>query len=61
MRFIKSTRRVWLGHIMGMEQHRIHRKILEWRPVGRRSRRRLRKRRIEDVEEYGNKKMERTV
>ena len=34
-RFIKSRSVVWLGHTMRMKQHRISRKILEWRPVDR--------------------------
>ena len=35
---------------MRMEQHRIPRKILEGRPVGRRSRKRSRQRLIKDVQ-----------
>lgn len=36
---------------MRMERHQIPRRILEWRPVCRRSRRKPRKRWIEDIEE----------
>ena len=50
-RFVKSRRTTWLGHTKRMERHRIARKNLDWRTVGRRSRERPRKRRKEDVEE----------
>jgi hypothetical protein len=49
VRFIKS-RMAWLGHVMRMGG-RIPRRILEWKPIGRRIRGRPRKRWIEDVEE----------
>ena len=69
LRFIKSRRTgmvvhaiAWLGHAMSIEQHRIPRKILEWRPLGKRLSGRPRKRRIEDIEEnLRNKKMEKTM
>jgi hypothetical protein len=51
VRFIKSRRMAWLGHVMRMEGGRIPRRILEWKPIGRRIRGRPRKRWIEDVEE----------
>jgi len=51
VRFIKSRRMAWLGHVMRMEGGRMPRRILEWKPMGRRIRGRPRKRCIEDVEE----------
>jgi hypothetical protein len=33
-----------------MEGERIHKRVLEWKPMGRRNRRRPRKRWIEDIE-----------
>ena len=41
----------WLVYIIQIEQHRIPREIIVWRPVGRRSRGRPRQRWIEEVEE----------
>jgi len=51
VRFIKSRRIAWLGHVTRMDGMRRPRRILEWKPIGRRIRGRPRKRRIEDVEE----------
>jgi hypothetical protein len=51
VRFIKSRRMNLVGHLMRMEGWRIPRRILEWKPVGRRIRGRPRKRWNEDVEE----------
>jgi hypothetical protein len=51
VRFIKSRGTAWLGHVMRMDGIRIHRKILERKPMGRRIRGRPRKRWIEDIEE----------
>ena len=51
VRFIKSRRIAWLGHVARMDGGRMPRIILEWKPVGRRIRERPRKRWIEDVEE----------
>ena len=48
VRFVKSKRMGWLGHVMWMEEKR----VLEWKPIGRRNRGRPRKRWIEDIEEY---------
>ena len=50
VRFIKS-RMAWLGHVMRMDGGRMPRRILEWKPMGRRIRGRRLKRWIEDVEE----------
>jgi len=64
VRFIKSRRMAWLGHMMRMDGGRMHRRILEWKPMGRRIRGRPRKRWTEDVEEDipddGNKRVEKT-
>ena len=51
MRFVKSKRMVWLGHVMRMEGKRIPKRVLEWKPTGRRNRGRPRKRWIEDIDE----------
>ena len=51
VRFVKSKRMVWLGHVMQMEGRRIPKRVLEWKPTGRRNRVRPRKRWIEDIEE----------
>ena len=51
VRFIKSTRTAWLGHVMRMDENRTPTKILEWKPIGRRIRGRPRKRWIEDMED----------
>jgi hypothetical protein len=50
VRFIKR-RMAWLGHMMQMDGGRKPRRILEWKPMGRRIRGRPRKRWMEDVEE----------
>jgi len=41
----------WLGHVMRMDEKRTPKRILEWKPIGRRIGGRPRKRWIEDVEE----------
>ena len=41
----------WLGHVMQTEEKRIPKRVLEWKPIGRRNRGRRRKRWIEDIEE----------
>jgi hypothetical protein len=50
VRFIKS-RMAWLGHVVRMDGGRMPRRILEWKPMGRRIRGRPKRRWIEDVEE----------
>jgi len=51
VRFIKSRRIAWLGNVTRMDGMRMPRRILEWKPIGRRIRGRPRKRWIEDIEE----------
>ena len=51
VRFVNSKRMAWLGHVMRMEEKRIPKGALEWKPTGRRNRGRPRKRWIEDMEE----------
>jgi len=51
VRFIKSRRIAWLGHVMQMDDKRIPKRILEWKPLGTRFRGRPRKRWIADIEE----------
>jgi len=51
VRFIKSTRIAWLGHMMQMDDKRTPKKILEWKPTGTRIGGRPRKRWIVDIEE----------
>ena len=51
VRFIKSTRTAWLGHVMRMNDNRTPKRILEWKPIGTRIRARPRKRWIVDIEE----------
>jgi hypothetical protein len=50
VRYAKSKRMAWLGHVMRMEGERIPKRVLEWKPMGRRNRGRPRKRWIEDIE-----------
>ena len=50
VRLVKSKRMAWLGHVMGMEEERIPKRVLEWKPIGRRNRGRPRKGWIEDIE-----------
>ena len=51
VRFVKSKRMAWLGHVMRMEGKKIPKRVLEWKPTGRRNRGRPRKRWIEGMEE----------
>jgi hypothetical protein len=50
MRYVKSKRMARLGHVMRMEGERIPKRVLEWKPMGRRNRGRPRKIWIEDNE-----------
>jgi len=51
VRFIKSRRIAWLGHVMRMDDKRTPKRILKWKPIGRRTRGRTRKRWIAGIEE----------
>jgi hypothetical protein len=51
VRFIKCRRIVWLGHGMGMNGKRTPKRILQWKPIGTRTRGRPRKRWIVGIEE----------
>jgi hypothetical protein len=51
VRFIKSRRMAWLGHVMRMDEKRTPKRLLEWKPIGKRIRGRPRKRWIEDIED----------
>jgi hypothetical protein len=49
VRFIKSRRIAWPGHVMQMDDKRTPKRILQWKPIGKRTRRRPRKRWIVGV------------
>jgi hypothetical protein len=51
VRFIKSRRKAWLGHVMRRDDKRTHKRILERKPIGTRIGGRARKRWIIDIEE----------
>jgi hypothetical protein len=51
VRFIKSRRIAWLGHVMRMDEKRIPKRVFEWKPTCRRIRGRPRKRWVEDIED----------
>jgi hypothetical protein len=51
VRFIKSRRIAWLGHVMRMDDKRTPKRILQWKPVGMRIRGRQRKRWIVGIEQ----------
>jgi hypothetical protein len=44
VRFVKSKRMAWLGHVMWMEEKRIPKRVLKCKPIGRRNRGRPKKR-----------------
>jgi hypothetical protein len=35
VRFIKSRRIAWLGHVMRMDEKRTPKRVLEWKPIGK--------------------------
>jgi hypothetical protein len=37
VRFIKSRRTAWLGHVMWMDDKRTPKRILQWKPIGTRT------------------------
>jgi hypothetical protein len=51
VKFVKSQRRAWLGHVERMDEERMSRKLLHGRMEGRRRRGRTRKRWLQDFEE----------
>jgi hypothetical protein len=51
VRFIKSRKITWLGHVMQMNDKRTPKRILEWKPTGARIRGRPSKKWIADIEE----------
>ena len=51
VRFIKSRKIAWLGHVMRMDDKRTLKRLLECKPIGKRIRGRPRKRWIVDIEE----------
>ena len=51
VRFIKSRTIAWLGHVMWMDDKRIPKRLLEWKPIGTRIIGRPRKRWTLDIEE----------
>jgi hypothetical protein len=51
VRFIKSTKIAWLGHVMRMDDKRTPKRILEWKHIGTRIIGRPRKRWIVDIKE----------
>ena len=51
LRFIKSRRIAWLGHVIRMDDRRTPKRILQWKPIGSRTRGRPRKRWITGIEE----------
>jgi len=51
VRFIKSRRIAWLGHVMRMDDKRTPKRILEWKSIGTRIRGRPRKKWIVDIED----------
>jgi hypothetical protein len=50
IKFIKSRRIAWLGHVMRMDDKRTPKRILQWKPIGT-TRGRPRKRWIAGIEE----------
>jgi hypothetical protein len=51
VRFIKSIGIAWLGHVMRMDDKRTPKRILQWKPIGMRTRGRPRKRWIAGIED----------
>jgi len=51
VRFIKSRRIAWLGHVIWMDDKRTHKRILQWKPIDTRTRGRPRNRWVAGIEE----------
>jgi hypothetical protein len=52
VRLIKSRSLAWLGHVARMEGHRVTRRVMEWKPMGRRMRVRGWRRIVNDRTEW---------
>jgi len=61
VRFIKIRRIAWLGYVMRMDDKRTPKRILQWKPIGTRTRGRPRKRWIAGIEGYGSKTVEKAM
>ena len=48
--FIKGRGLEWLGHVRQMDDSRTSKRVIGWKPIGRRIRGRLRKRWLDDSE-----------
>jgi hypothetical protein len=51
VKFIKIRRIAGIGHVMRMDDKRTRKRVLQWKPIGTRTRGRPRKRWIADIEE----------
>jgi len=51
VRFIKSSRIAWLGHVMWTDDKRTPKRILQWKPIGMRTGGRPQKRWIAGIKE----------
>ena len=51
IRFIKSRRIAWIGHVMRMDDKKTPNRLLQWKPIGTRTRGRPQKRWITGIEE----------
>jgi hypothetical protein len=49
--YVKCRRIAWLGHVMRIDDKRTPKGILQWKPIGKRTRGRPRKRWIAGIEE----------
>jgi hypothetical protein len=52
VRFIKSRRIAWLGHVMRMADKRTNKRILQWKPIDTKTRGSPRKRWIAGIKKY---------
>lgn len=51
VRFVKAQILAWCGHVYQMEESRLPKKVMLWKPMGRRKKGRPRERWLDDVEE----------
>jgi hypothetical protein len=61
VRFTKSRKIAWLGHVMRMDDKRTPKRMLKWKTIGTRIRGRPRKRWIVDIEEVKKNNGNKTV